>query len=515
MKALDVIYAWLRRSGWLLLIAFLQFALHLWVNAHDNFFRDELYYLAAGQHLDLGYVDYPPFVAFITAFARLVFGSSEVAIRLLPALAGAAMVLLTAAMVAELGGGLPAQCLAATAVALAPIFLGSSGLMTMDPFDQLWWTLAAFVLLRLIRRQEPRLWLAFGVVAGVGLLTKVTMSFYCFGLVVGLLLSPSRRLLFNRWLLMGGAIALLIFSPYLIWQVQHGFPTLEFWATYAAGKTYPVTPLEFLIQQVKTINPLALPLVLAGLYFLFFHPKGRPYQAFGWAYLILYVLFMIQKTKFYFLSPAYPVLFAAGAYTFELLVQARPRWTWLQPNYLRLLLITGVFLAPFAIPILRPDTFIQYNDLLGGIGDVRIEQMRLGDLPQTYADRYGWPEMTADIAQAYDSLTAEEKSAACILTMNYGEAGALDFYGPAYGLPKSISGHNSYFLWGPNGCSGKVVITVEYPFSDLAPSFESVQPAGEVECGYCMPYENRSPIFIARGLKAPIEAAWPTVKLYE
>ncbi len=515
MKILDSSFAWLRRSGWLLLIAFLQFALHLWVNAHDNFFRDELYYLAASQHLDLGYVDYPPFVALATAFARVVFGSSVVGIRLLPAIAGVAIVLLTAAMVAELGGGLLAQCLAAMAAALAPIFLGSSGLMTMDPFDQLWWTLAALVLLRLIHRQEPRLWLAFGVVAGVGMLTKVTMAFYCFALIVGLLLSPSRKLLFNRWLLMGGALALVIFSPYLIWQVQHGFPTLEFWKTYAAGKTYPVTPLEFLVQQIKTINPLAAPLVLAGLYFLFFHPKGKPYQAFGWAYLILYVLFTIQKTKFYFLSPAYPVLFAGGAYAFELWVQGRPRWAWLQPNYLRILLITGVFLAPFAIPILRPDTFIQLNNATGGIAEVRIERLRTSDLPQTYADRYGWPQMAAQVALAYNRLTPDEQSEACILTSNYGEAGAMDFYGPAFNLPRAISGHNSYFLWGPGSCTGSVVITVAYPFSDLGPAFESVQDAGKVECGYCMPYENGSPIFIARGLKVPIQEAWPTVKKYE
>ncbi len=514
MKSFDSLPAWLQRWRWPLLIALLQFVLHLWVNAYDNFFRDELYYLAAGQHPDLGYVDYPPFVALATAAARALLGSSVLAIRLLPAIAGAAIVLLTAAMVMELGGGLPAQCLAAMAVALAPIFLAASGLMTMDPFDQLWWALAAFVLLRLIKRQEPRLWLAFGLVAGVGMMTKVTMAFYCFALLAGLLLSPSRKLLFNRWLLIGGAIALLIFSPYLLWQVQHGFPTLDFWKYYATSKTYPVTPLEFLVQQVKTINPLALPLALAGLYLLFFNPKGRPYQAFGWAYLILYLLFMIQKTKFYFLSPAYPILFAAGAYALELIVLARPRWTWLQPNYLRILLITGLFLAPFAIPILGPEPFIRFNDATGRIGDVRIERLETSDLPQTLADRYGWTQMVADIALAYNSLPAGEKSEACILTDNYGQAGAVDFYGPAFGLPKAISGHNSYFIWGPGNCTGRVLIAVGFEADELTWVFESLQPAGQVECGYCKPHEQGSPIFIVRGLKAPIQEAWPGAKDY-
>ena len=512
--ALSSLSARLRRSGWLYPIASLQLLLHLWVNAHDSFFRDELYYLAAAQHLDLGYVDFPPFVALAAAFARAVFGSSVLAIRLLPALSGATLVLITAALAAELGGGLPAQCLAATTVALGPVFLGTSGLLTMDAFDQLWWTLAALILMRLINHGQPRLWLAFGLAAGVGMTTKVTMAFYCFALVVGLLLTPSRKLLFNRWLVFGGLIALVIFSPYIIWQVLHGFPPLDFWKFYAASKTYPVTPLEFFGQQVQTINPLAVPLVLAGLYFLFFVPNGKPYRALGWAYLILYVLFTIAKAKFYFLSPAYPVLFAGGAYALQGFVATRPRWGWLQMAYMRTLLVTGLLLAPFSIPILSTDDFIRLNDFLGGNAEVKTERLRTAALPQHFADRYGWPEMVGQIAQAYDRLTPQEKSEACILTANYGEAGAVDFYGPAYGLPKAISGHNSYYIWGPDGCTGQVVIAVGFPLSDLTPAFESVQAAGKVECSYCMPFENGAPISIARGLKISIEDAWPSAKSF-
>ncbi len=505
--------SWLRRAGWLLLpIALLQFVLHLWVNAHDNFFRDELYYLAAGQHLDFGYVDYPPFVALAAAFSRAVFGNSLVAIRLLPALAGAVIVLLTASMVAVLGGGLAAQALAAIAIAVGPVFIGSSGLMTMDPFDQLWWTLAAWVLVRMIKDQQPRLWLLFGLVAGLGLLTKLTMGFFVIALVIGILLTEQRKLLFTRWLVLGGAIAFAIVSPYLIWQVQHGFPVLEFTRSYASGKTYPVTSLEFLVQQVMTTNPLALPLWLGGLYFLFLIPAGKPYRVFGWAYLFLYVFFMIQKAKFYWLSPAYPMLFAAGSYAIQLLAQQRPRLQWLQPTYLWTLAISGLLVVPFSIPILPPETLIRANAMIGGAGEVRQERLQSSVLPQYYADRYGWREMVAAVQQAYDTLTPEEKTEACILARNYGEAAAVDFYGPAFGLPRAISGHNSYYVWGPQGCSGKVIITINYPLQDLSGGFESVQAAGQVQCTYCMPHENNAPIFISRGLKAPILDAWPTVK---
>jgi 4-amino-4-deoxy-L-arabinose transferase-like glycosyltransferase len=505
--------AWLRRSGWaILLIALLQFVLHLWVNTHDNFFRDELYYLAAAQHLAAGYVEYPPFVALAAAVSRAMFGSSVAAIRLLPALAGALIVVLAAEMVAVMGGSLLAQVLAALAVALGPVFIGSSGLLTMDPFDQLWWAMAAWVLIRLIKNQQPRMWLAFGAVAGVGLLDKLTIAFLVVVLLLGLLLSGQRKLLFNRWLIFGGLIAVVIITPYLIWQAQHGFPVLEYTKAYSSGKTFQATPIEYFFQQVVTTNPFAFPLWLGGLYFLFFTASGKPYRAFGWAYLFLYVFFMLQRAKFYWLSPAYPVLFAGGAYGLDLLIQQRPKLKWLQPTYVLTIAITGLLLVPFAIPILPSDAFIRLNSLIGGAGEVKAENLVSSALPQNYADRYGWPEMVGAVKQAYDTLTPQEKAEACVYAGNYGEAGAVDFYGPALGLPKAISGHNSYFIWGPQGCTGKVLITLNVARADLVDGFESVEPAGQTSCTYCMPFENGAPIFIARGLKAPIEDAWPGTK---
>jgi 4-amino-4-deoxy-L-arabinose transferase-like glycosyltransferase len=504
---------WLRRSGWVLLpIALAQFALHLWTNAHDSIFRDEMYYLAAGQHLAGGYVDFPPFVALVAAFSRALFGTSPLAIRLMPALAGAAIVLLTADMVAMLGGGLADQALAATAIAVGPVFIGSSGLLTMDAFDQLWWALAAWVLLRMIKTQQPRLWLFFGLVAGLGLLTKLTMGFCVLALVIGLLLSQERWLLFNPLIILGGAIALVIVSPYLVWQVQHGFPILEFTKAYASGKTFQATPLEYFGQQVMTLNPLTLLLWLGGLYYLLFARLAKPYRAFGLAYVLLYLFFMLQKAKFYWLSPAYPMLLAAGAYALQLFVQRRPRLRWVQPAYLGLVAVTGLLIVPFAIPILPNETLMRMNAAIGGAGDVKQENRVTSGLPQNYADRYGWPEMVEAVRQAYDSLTPAEQAEACILTRNYGEAAAVDLFGPALGLPKAISGHNSYYLWGPRGCSGKVIITVNYALRDLSESFESVRAAGQVSCVYCMPDENGAPIFIGRGLKVDMREAWPTVK---
>jgi len=516
MNTRSAFSAWLRRSGWaVLLIALVQFALHLWTNAHDNVFRDEMYYLAAAQHPSFGYVEFPPFVALVAGVSRAIFGETALAIRLLPALAGVIIVLLTANIAAVLGGGLAAQTLAALAIALGPVFMGSSGLLTMDPFDQLWWTLTAWVLVRMIKDQQPRRWITGGLVIGLGLLTKMPIAFYVIALLVGLLLSESRKLLFNRWLLFGGLIAAVLVLPYLLWQATHGFPLLEFTGNYSSGKTFQATPLEFLLQQVITLNPLSLPLWLGGLCFLFFTPGGRPYRAFGWAYVILYVVFMLQKAKFYWLTPAYPVLFASGAYGLQRLVQQRPRLTWLQPAYFWTLAISGLLMVPFSIPILRPETFIRLNALIGGAGEVKQESLVSSELPQNYADRYGWHEMVAAVQQAYVTLTPEEQAEACILTRNYGEAAAIDLYGAPLGLPRAISGHNSYYIWGTRGCTGKVIISVNRPLQDLSGWFESVTPGPAWSCTYCMPHENGAPIFIARGLKVPLEEAWPTVKGFD
>jgi len=496
----------------LIYLALVKLLLHFLTASQYGYFRDELYYIAASRHLDLGYVDFPPFIAVITALTRWTLGDSLLALHTLPALAGALIILLAGLMARELGGGRFAQGLAALAVLVAPTFLGSQSILTMDPFDQLFWVLAIYVVLLMLKREDPRLWLLFGVVAGIGLLTKVTMLYLGLALVIGLLLTPNRRYLLSKWLWLGGLIALVLFSPYIIWQVLHGWPTLEFWRVYSAGKTYPVTPLEFLLQQILTMHPLTLPLWLAGLAYFFFG-GGKKYRTLGWIYVILYGVFTIQQAKNYFLAAAYPMLFAGGAVLIEQFIQRR-KWLALQPAYASLLVIGGLATAPLAIPLLPVETFIAYSHAFGGATEVKQERLATAELPQYFADRFGWEELVASVAKVYAGLPPEEQAKACILTANYGEAGAIDFFGEAYHLPKAISGHNSYFIWGPGGCTGEVIITVGVSGTDVAPSFEKVTPAGTSECKYCMPYEDHLPIFVCRGLKMDLREVWPQVKDY-
>jgi hypothetical protein len=445
-------------------LACFKLLLHLLTNGNYGYFRDELYYMAAGERLDLGYVDFPPFVALLTAFTRLVLGDSPVALRFFPALAGALVVVLAGLMARELGGGRFAQGSAALATLVAPSFLVMGTFISMDAFDQLFWVSAAYVLLLILRRDRSRLWLLFGLIAGLGVLTKITILYFGFAVLVALLLTPARRHLLTPWPWLGGAIATLFLLPYVLWQIRHGWPTLEFWADYGE-KVDPASPIEFLVEQVLTMQPLTLPLWLAGLYYYLFSRDGRTLRPLGWIYILLFVIFAVQNAKFYFLAPAYPMLFAAGALTVERFVRQR-NWNWLKPTYVAVLLVGGIALAPMVVPILPVETLANITGAGGGAG-IKQERREEGQLPQHFADRFGWENMAATVAGVYDSLPAEDRSKTCVFTANYGEAGAIDFFGPKYGLPKAISGHNSYYIWGPGDCAGEVVISVGVPRGDL------------------------------------------------
>ncbi|MGH2479389.1 MAG: glycosyltransferase family 39 protein, partial [Ktedonobacteraceae bacterium] len=340
----------------LVYLALLKFLAHLVVSGNYGFFRDELYYIDAGKHLAFGYVEFPPFIALLAASIHTVIGNSLVAYHLFPALAGAVLVLLTGLIARELGGGRFAQCLAALASLSVLTFLAIDSIFSMDSFDELWWVLLAYILIRLIKRDRPRLWLLFGLVAGIGLMTKVTMLMFGFAIVAGLLLTPQRKYLLNKWAWAGGAIAFAFLVPYVLWNAANGWPTLEFWSTYTSGHANPTSALGFLYQQVLTMNPLTLPLWLAGLYYYFFTQAGKPYRALGWAYVILYVLFTITRAKLYFLAPAYPMLFAAGSVMIGRMM-SKPRLGWLKPAYISLLLLVSLLLAPTVMPILPPSLY--------------------------------------------------------------------------------------------------------------------------------------------------------------
>lgn len=493
-----------------LALAGVKLLIHLYANRGYGYFRDELYFFTCGDRLDWGYADHPPLVAVASAVGRALFGDSLSGVRFLPALSGALLVVVAGAIAREMGGRRFAQALAAASVIASPILLAQTNFLSMNAFEPLIWMTFALLVIRIIRGADPRWWLTAGAVAGIGMQNKYSMAFFGASVVGGLLLTPERRILANRWAWAGAAVALVVWLPSVIWNVANGWPILEILRNAGSGKNYEMSPLEFFTRQIVLGGPAAFPIWIAGVAYLIAGARVRPYRALGISAILLFVILVLLRGKDYYFGPIFPMLMAAGAIAVEHAAERR-FVAWLRPVSLAGVVLSGIVFAPLVLPVLGVDRFIAYTEALG-LGHAKTENHRMGRLPQFYADMHGWEEMVGAVAQAWGTLSEDEKSRAAIFTDNYGEAGAVDFLGPKYGLPKAISGHQNYFLWGPRGYTGDVMVTVGVDEEDLRKYFASVEEAARVHCGDCMPYEDDSPIFVCRGIVKPLPEVWAVTK---
>jgi Dolichyl-phosphate-mannose-protein mannosyltransferase len=486
------------------------FLLHLCAAGNYGYFTDELYYLACSHHLAWGYVDQPPLIVLVTWITRQLLGESLIALRLVPAMASAAEIALTGLIARELGGGRFAQLLACVTALIAPGILISDGLLTMNAFEPLFWLACAYLFIRIVRSGDQRLWLWIGVLAGFGLENKYSMLIFGAGIVVGMVLTPQRRLFLSPWPWIGGAIAFLIFLPNLLWNFEHHFPFLELHANIQRdGRDVPLSPRAFFAEEALTLLPLTLPIWLAGLWFFFFTEAGKPFRALGWAWLFTAAVIAALSPRIYYLYPAMPILFAAGSVAWESWL-ARPRYAVPKFAYVALMIVGGAVVAPLAVPILPVETYIRYTNAMH-LRPPRIETHELGPLPQIYADQFGWPEMAATVARVYNALPKDVRAHTAIFGQNYGQAGAIDLFGPKYGLPPAISAHQNYFLWGPRDYTGESVIILDDTQETLEKICTHVKKVAHFEHPYSMPYQHFD-IFYCQGMRPPLKVLWPKIK---
>ena len=486
--------------------------LHI-LTATDTYgiFRDELYYVANGRHLGFGYVEHPPLIGWISWLTTTLFGESQLALRIFPALAAGVTVFVVCRIAQEMGGGRSAQVLAGLASALAPVYVGTFGVLSMNSFDTMFWAVAVLIIAHLLRTGDLRWWIPFGVIAGLGLENKISVLFLGFGIVVGLIMTRDWRHFTSRWMWMGGAVAFLLFLPYLAWQATHDWAAQEFMSRATQFKNLPLSPLEFVGAQILNMNPILVPAALAALIFFFTRP-GRPFRALGWACLTILAVMVLQRAKPYYYAPTLTILFAAGGVGIERL-SSRRQLGWLRPVYPALIVVSGIALAPLAKPVLPVETFVRYQAALG-LAPSTDERHELERLPQFFADRFGWPELAQTVAEVKNGLSPEDQERVCIFGQNYGQAGAIDFYGPALGLPNAISGHNTYWWWGHGNCSGDVVIGIGGDREDYEQTFAEVEKATTFTCQDCMPYENNKPIWLCRNAQVEIDDIWPQARHY-
>ena len=487
------------------LLALIIILMHTLTNGQYGFHRDELATLDDARCLDWGYVVYPPLTPFIARVSLTLFGPSLVALRFLASLAPATATILTGLMACELGGKRWAQFLAASAAAVAPVAFAAGSLFEYVAFDYLWWVLAAYFLIRLLRSENPQWWLAVGATIGVGMMTKYTMCFLVAGIGFGVLVTRARRYLRSPWLWCGVALAVLIFLPNLIWQFSHNFVSLDFLKSIHARDVRVGHTDGFLAGQFYISSAIVtVPLWLAGLYYYFVASAGRRYRLLGWVFVIPLAMFFVAKGRVYYLAPAYPVLLAAGAVWAEQWVESLSplRARLVRASAWRALAINGVLVAAVVLPI----------------APLGSRWWRVADkLNGNFNEEIGWPEITATVARVRDSLPRAELPRLGILAGDAGEAGALNLYGPAYALPKAISGSNSHWLRGYGDPPPETVIAVGFSPADLDSIFEACQTAGHSNNPFGIENSavgDKTDVLVCRQLRNPWPQFWPQFRSF-
>lgn len=490
--------------GILVLLALAKLVFHLLTNGQYGFYRDELGMLDDARHLAWGYVSYPPLTAFLMRIAWELFGQNLAWFRLLPALAESIIIVLAGLIARELGGGRKAQLAAALAVAIAPIGLFWNTVFQYSVFECLWWVAICYLTVRLVKTENPRYWLGIGVFIGLGVLTKYSMLFYVIGLAASVLLTGRWRWLKSPWLWAGAGLALLIFLPNLIWLAQNKFIHLEFLGSIHARDIRIGRTDTFVLDQLYvSANPFTIPLWIAGLLFFFRAPAGKPYRLLGWMTVTPFVIYFFSQGRGYYTGPLYPALFAGGAVLAEswlarlapkraAVIESTAWWTWG---------ISGVALAAMILPLAPLGS--GWWDVARAVHNPPVEEI-------------GWPELVQTTAEAWNGLPEADKAQAAILA-SYAEGGAVNLYGPAYGLPPAIISGNSGWLRGYGDQTPQTLVVVgwEREFADRF--FATCETAGKVSMPYGVENEislYRPEVFICRGLKLPWPQFWEEVKTF-
>ena len=509
--------AWRLGLGFAMAAVVFHLVMNLWQSATGwGYFRDEMYYLMCGRRLAWGYVDHGPMVALQARVAETVFGRSLAGIRMFAGVAGGLRLLLTGLLAWTLGGRRAAQGLAMIGVFVAPQYLGGDGYLSMNSWESTFWMTCVLALVMMARGESSgrgaRWWLVFGGAAGLGLLNKPSMTFFLVALLVALLVSPQRRLLMTPWMLAGVGAMLVIVAPNLLWQVHNQWPTLEFLHNgRVENKNVILGPVAFLAAQWQGLLPVTVLIWGAGLVWLL---RRSAWRWLGVMFVVFLAIMMGLHAKDYYVMPVYPVLFAAGGVAWEDRLRAERRdRVFGMPVLEAVLIALGVLILPMSTPVLRPEAWLRYVTALHLRGaSSKTENQATSDLPQFYADRFGWQEEVDQVTAAIAQLSPEERAKVGIFCGNYGEASAINFLGR--GLPRAISGHNSYWLWGPEGETGEVMITVSGASpAEVAEIYREVKIVGRLTAEHAMPYEHKN-IYLVHGRRKPIPAAWAEYKVY-
>jgi hypothetical protein len=497
---------WLKSdTGVLVALAVVRVALHTLSNGQYGFHRDELQTLDDARHLDWGFVAYPPITPLIGRLELALFGTSLIGFRFFAAVAVSLVMVVAGWIAKELGGGRREQVLAAIATGIAPVSLTQGAVMQYVSFDYLWGALVTYFVVRLEKSEDPRWWLAIGAALGLGMQTRYTMGFLALGIVGGVLLTRARRYLLSKWLWLGVGLSVLIFLPNLIWQAQHHFVSLEFLSHIHTRDVRQGRANGFLLgQALLCINVVTVPLMLAGFWFYLARDEGKRYRLLGWTFVVTFALFFLGKARFYYAMPLYPVLLAAGSMMFG-------QWaTQLKSGTAKL--VQGVQWAGIVLG------GVAFGALVLPVAPISSTLWRVtSKLHDQFREEIGWPDLAENVASVFATLPAEERERTGILTGNYGEAGALNLYGPQYGLPHAMSGTNSFWYRGYDPRQPQTVVLVGFDLDEGQELFESCVVAARNGNRYLVVNEESKEhpeILLCRNMKKSWPEFWKSFRRF-
>lgn len=463
-----------------------------------GYHRDELYFLACGRHLAWGYPDQPPLVPVLARLMSDLAPASLVVLRLPSAMASAALVLLTGLIARELGAELTAQAIAAICLAVAPLVIGAGHLLSTTTFNLPAWALASWLILRILRTGNDRLWLAVGLTAGAGLLASDLIAFLLFAVIAGLAVTGPRRAFGSPWLYAGGAIALMMWAPYLVWQASHGWPELAVARSIAGGGSGTSAPRWTLLPyQLLLVGVWVSPVWVAGLVRLLRGQALRWCRAFGVAFIVLVVVFTVTGGKPYYLAGMFPVLLAAGA-------QPTVDWGRRRRGRLRAglltaaLILTALTTTPVTLPVVP-------------VADVH--RTSIVALNYDAGETIGWPAYVRQIAAVYRALPAAQRAKTIVLASNYGEAGAVDHFGRPYGLPAPYGVQNGYWYWGPPPASATAAVVVGFDRQTLTSVCGTLRLATHLNNHLGINNEEQgAPVWLCSARRGSWTAIWPRLR---
>jgi hypothetical protein len=458
-------------------LAIFKLCLHLFTNNNYELHRDALLYYSLGEHLDWGYMSVPPFIALVSKFSTLLFGNTTFALRFFPAVIGSVSVIIIARIIKEMKGGTMAIIIAALAFILSPAFLRSNTLFQPVSFNQFFWLLSGYLIVKLISTRDPKFWLWIFIVWGVGFLNKYSIAFFIVSSLVALMLTEHRNLFKSKYFFIGGSIGMLIILPNLIWQYSYNWPLIHHMKELQKYQFANVSVAGYIIDQF-IMNFPGLNVWMTGLIVFLFYKAEKKFRMLTYTYFFTVLIILFLRGKPYYTLGLYPILFALGGYAIERYYKSI--WKYIT---IALIFLFSIPMLPLSIPILSHEKIAEYTKPTAEFTN-RWEDGKIYNLPQDYADMTGWKELSSIVIDHYNSLSQKEKDNCFIYAGNYGQAGAIFFYGKKYGLPEPISFNDNFALWAPDTIGQYSLFYIEHDISDLEILYDSIQKIGQVNDQY-------------------------------